>query len=141
MEQPARNEVTPAILQTKWDAIVIGSGVGGMTAAAGLATHGKKVLVLEQHSIPGGYATCFKRKGFTFEASLHCMPGLGEGGLIRRLLTELGVMQKITPLPLKETYIVKTPRGNLSMGADYLNQLKGFFPEESEAIDRVGRDH
>lgn len=139
MDQPNRSEVTPEILKTKWDAIVIGSGIGGMTAAAGLACRGKKVLVLEQHYVPGGYATCFKRKGFTFEASLHCMPGLGEGGLINRLLTDLGVMQKITPIPLKETYIVKTPRGNLSMGADYLNQLKGLFPEESEGIDRVDR--
>ncbi|MDQ7827158.1 MAG: NAD(P)/FAD-dependent oxidoreductase [Candidatus Eremiobacteraeota bacterium] len=139
MDQPRRSEVTPEFLQAKWDAIVIGSGLGGMTAAVGLAARGKKVLVLEQHYIPGGYATSFKRKGFTFETSLHCMPGLGEGGMIHRVLSELGVMDKITPIPLKETYAVRTPRGSLSMGADYLEQLKKMFPGESEAIGRVDK--
>ncbi len=139
MDKFNRNEVTPEILKTKWDAIVIGSGLGGITAAVGLACHGKKVMVLEQHYIPGGYATCFKRKGFTFEASLHCTPGLGEDGLVNRLLTELGVMQKITPIPMKETYRIKTPGGGISMGADYLNKLKEMFPEESAGIDKVDR--
>jgi len=95
--------------------------------------------MLEQHSIPGDYATCFTRKGFTFEVSLHNMPGLGEGGLLNRVLTEPGVMHKITPIPLKETCTVKTPRGTLSMGVDYLTQLKSMFPDESEAIDRLDR--
>ncbi|MHC9541415.1 MAG: phytoene desaturase family protein [Vulcanimicrobiota bacterium] len=139
MDQPNRSEVTPEILKTKWDAIIIGSGLGGMAAAVGLACHGRKVLVIEQHHIPGGYATCFSRKGFTFEASLHCMPALGEGGLLNRLLTEMGVMGKITPIPMKETYLVKTPRGNISMGADYLKELKRLFPDESAGIDKVDR--
>ena len=47
------------------DVIVIGSGLGGLVAAAKLAKEGKKVLVVEQHSIPGGYATCFTQEGFT----------------------------------------------------------------------------
>ncbi|MGV8123861.1 MAG: phytoene desaturase family protein [Candidatus Xenobiia bacterium LiM19] len=137
MEQVKRDEVTAEILKTKWDAVVIGSGLGGMTAAVGLACRGRKVLVLEQHYIPGGCATSFRRKGFTFEASLHCTPALGEGALINRLLTELGVMDKITPIPMRESILVKSPRGDIPMRADYLDRLKKLFPDEAEGIDKV----
>ncbi|MFQ6088806.1 MAG: phytoene desaturase family protein [Candidatus Methanofastidiosia archaeon] len=120
-----------------WDVIVIGSGISGMTTAVGLANEGKKVLILEQHYIPGGYATCFKRKGFTFEVSLHQTSGLGHGQTLNMILTELGVMDKITPIKLKETMLIKTPRGNLSMGADYLDQLRKMFPNEVTGLNQL----
>ena len=50
--------------ETQFDVIVIGSGMGGMTTAAMLSKLGKKVLVLEQHYIPGGFTHTFKRKGY-----------------------------------------------------------------------------
>jgi len=49
----------------KYDAIIIGAGLGGLTAGAKLAKEGKKVLLIEQHTIPGGCATTFKRKDFS----------------------------------------------------------------------------
>ncbi len=60
------------------DAIIIGSGLGGLVAAAKLAKEGKKVLVVEQHSVPGGYATCFTQEGFTIDVGLQSMDGLYE---------------------------------------------------------------
>jgi phytoene dehydrogenase-like protein len=48
----------------EYDAIVIGAGLGGLSAACCLALDGKKVLVIERHDKVGGYATCFKRRGF-----------------------------------------------------------------------------
>ena len=56
-----------------YDAIIIGSGLGGLTCGAMLAKSGKKVLVLEQHDLIGGCATCFKRKGMLVDAGLHEM--------------------------------------------------------------------
>jgi len=60
----------------KYNVIIIGSGLGGLIAAATLSKLGKKVLLLEQHYIPGGCATAFKRKDFVMEVGLHEMDGL-----------------------------------------------------------------
>ena len=58
--------------QDSYDVIVIGAGLGGLSCAAAFARQGFRVLVLEQHRIPGGYATTFRRPGgFVFDVSLH----------------------------------------------------------------------
>ncbi|KAB8334897.1 FAD-dependent oxidoreductase [Scytonema tolypothrichoides VB-61278] len=56
------------------DVIVIGSGIGGLTAAALLARYGKRVIVCESHTIPGGAAHTFRRRGFEFDSgpSFYC---------------------------------------------------------------------
>jgi all-trans-retinol 13,14-reductase len=58
-------------IEGSFDAIVIGSGIGGMTTAAWLAKHGKKVLVLEQHYSPGGYTHTFMRRGYEWDVGVH----------------------------------------------------------------------
>ncbi len=78
-----------------YDVVVIGAGLGGLAAAATLTTAGARVLVLEQHNVPGGFATSFVRGRFEFEASLHELSGVGpaaQPGAVRRFLEdELGV--------------------------------------------------
>ena len=54
-----------------FDAVIIGSGIGGLTCGAFLTRAGMRVCVLEQHSKIGGYAHSFKRKKFTFESGIH----------------------------------------------------------------------
>src|SRR5271155_5144831 len=59
-------------LDEAWDAIVIGSGIGGLTAAALLAKHsGKRVLVLERHYTAGGYTHSFNRPGYAWDVGVH----------------------------------------------------------------------
>lgn len=53
------------------DAIVIGSGIGGMAAAATMAKAGKRVLVLEQHDVAGGCCHTFTEKGFEFDVGMY----------------------------------------------------------------------
>src|SRR3972149_1550358 len=57
--------------ENEFDAIIIGSGLGGLSCAAAFARQGFRPLVLEQHTKPGGYATTFKRNDFVFDVSLH----------------------------------------------------------------------
>ncbi|NIO16391.1 MAG: NAD(P)-binding protein, partial [Deltaproteobacteria bacterium] len=79
----------------EYDVIVIGSGLGGLTAGALLAKRGLKVLLLEQHYHPGGCAVTFRRKDFTVEVGLHAMDGLDPGDLKREIFQELGVFDHV----------------------------------------------
>ena len=74
----------------KFDVVVIGAGLGGLSTAGYLAKEGKKVLVLEHHSVPGGYAHEFRRGKYRFEVSLHAIDGAGPGGWAYPVLKDLG---------------------------------------------------
>lgn len=76
---------------TKSRVTVIGAGIGGLTAAALLARRGYKVLVLDQAIVPGGCASTFKRKGFTFDVGATQVAGLEPGGIHHRIFSELDI--------------------------------------------------
>jgi C-3',4' desaturase CrtD len=71
--------------------IVIGAGIGGLTAGALLAHRGYKVLILDQAIVPGGCASTFKRQGFTFDVGATQVAGLEPGGIHHRIFSELGI--------------------------------------------------
>ncbi len=73
------------------DTIVIGSGIGGLSAALCLARAGQKVLIIEQHKLPGGWCQSFKLNGFRFSPGLHYLGGLQEGGSLNTLYKGLGL--------------------------------------------------
>lgn len=80
-----------------WDAIVIGSGLGGLTAAAAMANRGQRVLVLERHASFGGAATVYRHGALNMEASLHEIDGntvYGAHGPIARL----GLTHSLEPI-------------------------------------------
>lgn len=60
-----------------YDVVVIGAGNGGLAAAIRLLQGGARVLVVEKHNLPGGFATSFRRGRFEFEASLHELNDFG----------------------------------------------------------------
>ncbi len=77
--------------------VVIGSGLGGLASAAYLSKAGFPVTVLEQHSVPGGYATAFKRGDFTFDVSLHFFSSPD------KIYDELGLADKVERMPINLT--------------------------------------
>ena len=58
-------------VEARYDAIVVGSGLGGLTTAALMARAGRKVLVLEQHYTAGGFTHSFKRRGYEWDVGVH----------------------------------------------------------------------
>ncbi|MBN2000122.1 NAD(P)/FAD-dependent oxidoreductase [candidate division KSB1 bacterium] len=122
----------------QYDAIIIGSGLGGLSCAAAFARQGFKVLVLEQHNRPGGYATSFKRPGgFVFDVSLHST-SVPERDGVHNLIPGFPEITDVEFLPHPDLYRViypdydiQVPQRNLEA---YINTLAGHFPEEKEGI-------
>ncbi|UKO96487.1 C-3',4' desaturase CrtD [Nostoc sp. UHCC 0870] len=77
--------------QSKPRVVVIGAGIGGLTAAALLAHRGYSVLILDQALVPGGCASTFKRQGFTFDVGATQVAGLEPGGIHHRIFSELEI--------------------------------------------------
>jgi phytoene dehydrogenase-like protein len=126
---------------TKYDAVVIGAGNGGLTAAALMAQKGLNVMLLERHNVPGGAATTFCRGRFEFEVALHQLSGLGtpeKPGPLRMLLDKLGVTQELEFVEMNELYTVHMPDGfkvtlppDLKLTAEVLAEK---FPKEKDNI-------
>ena len=72
-----------------WDDIVIGSGMGGMTTAATLAALGRRVLVLEQHYVPGGFTHVFNRPGYSWDVGVHAVGEVTRHSMPGRVLHHL----------------------------------------------------
>jgi len=121
-----------------YDVIIIGAGLGGLTAGAKLAKEGKRVLVLEQHDRPGGCATTFQRRDFTMEVGLHEMDGLHPGDIKQRIFEDIGLGDRVSFLPVPEFYRFINERYDLVIPHDpekAANLLKKSFPGEEKGID------
>jgi len=121
-----------------YDVIIIGAGLGGLTAGAKLAKEGKRVLLLEQHDRPGGCATTFKRRDFTMEVGLHEMDGLHPGDMKNRVFADLGVSDRVEFLPVPEFYRFINDRYDLVIPhkpEEAKAILKSHFPDQEKGID------
>ena len=120
-----------------YDVIIIGAGLGGLTAGAKLARRGKKVLLIEQHNIPGGCATTFKRKDYTIEVGLHEMDGLDDIDVKKAIFEDLDVLNNIELIRLPEFYRFINSNVDFVMPDDAEKaraKLLKKFPEEEKGI-------
>ena len=121
----------------KYDVIVIGAGLGGLTSGAKLAKEGKKVLLIEQHTIPGGCATTFKRKDFTVEVGLHEIDGLDRDDAKTKIFQDLGVFDNVEFVRVPEFYRYINQRVDIVVPDDYrkaIDVLVERFPNEEKGI-------
>jgi all-trans-retinol 13,14-reductase len=127
-----------------YDAVVIGAGLGGLSAAAAFARQGFKVLVLEQHSVAGGYASAFKRPGgFTFDVSLHSTT-VGFRNGIANLISGFPEIEDVVFTPHRPLYRAVYPDHDIRVpdrdAAGYIALLKKDFPDDGAAIDGIFAD-
>lgn len=127
----------------RYDAIVIGAGLGGLSAATMLARNGRKVLLLERHNVPGGYATSFVRGRYEFEAALHELSGIGpeeRPASLHRYLDYLGVASKVEFIRLPNLYRAVFPDLDITLPAGreaFEAKLCQSFPHEARGIGRL----
>jgi phytoene dehydrogenase-like protein len=122
-----------------FDAIVIGSGIGGLACACALTRCGLKVLVLEKHFAAGGLTQTFSREGFTWAVGLHYLGDMGESGSARKIMDWLsgGALRFVPSGPVYDT--VHLPGGFefqfARPQAALVTELKERFPASKGEID------
>lgn len=133
-----------APLGDRWDAIVIGSGIGGLAAAAMLSVHGgKRVLVLERHYVAGGFTHTFHRPGFDWDVGLHYIGMVQDPRSdVRRAFDRMtGGTVRWAPMPeVYDRILIDGRRYDFPAGADrFREELIRNFPGEARSIDRYLR--
>jgi phytoene dehydrogenase-like protein len=130
-------------MDNDYDVIIIGAGIAGLVAGNYLQKGGKRVLIIEQNNYPGGCACSFARSGYTFDAAVHWISQAGEGGIVRRIMTELGVGDKVKFKRLPAPPEVWLPGRKVRPGFGKDSVIAGFsdvFPAEKEALKRFWDD-
>lgn len=130
----------------RWDAIVIGSGLGGLSCAAYLCAAGKRTLVLESHYVAGGNSQTFRRapkgKLYEFDVGLHYIGECGPEGLITRVMRGAGLDGRVSYRELDpdgfSTLIFPDVTFRVPTGWErYKKRLQSTFPEEAKALGDV----
>jgi phytoene dehydrogenase-like protein len=125
-------------MRKNWDAIIIGAGMGGLTAAAHLIKAGLHVLVLERNPHIGGTAYVYQRKGFTFPMG---PLGFSHPGLVQNILKDLGVEEDLKLSRVH--YRLRAFDLDLSLSLPFavmVKELSNFFPADAEGVKHFFED-
>jgi all-trans-retinol 13,14-reductase len=120
------------------DVVVVGAGLGGLTAAAHLAAAGRHVVVVDRQTAPGGNTITFTHHGFEFDVGVHYVGDCGPGGSIPAVLAPLGIDLTFRPLDADgfDTYHLPGEVFRVPAGVEaFRERLVQRFPDEREGID------
>ena len=128
-------------LAEHWDAIVIGSGIGGMSVAATLSKlAGKRVLVLERHYTAGGFTHTFRRPGYEWDVGIHYVGGVSHPRAMARRLFDFLTDGELDWADMGEVYdriILGDKSYDFVKGQEnFRAKMHEYFPSDKEAIDR-----
>ncbi len=126
--------------EESFDAIVIGSGVGGLATAALLAKEaGQRVLVFERHYMPGGFTHVFRRRGYEWDVGVHYIGGMGSSKSGSLRLFEHATDGSVEWAPMGEVYdriaIGDRVYDYVAGRENFRARMKEYFPEDGAAID------
>lgn len=127
----------------KSDVLIIGGGLGGLTAGTYLAQNGLKVTLLEAQSHVGGYAIAFKRDEFIFDVALHAVPAGNPGQPFFNLIQDLRLEPEVTFLKLHEAFRIKLGSFEFIIPNDYdelFDKLIQQYPGESGGLKALKKD-
>jgi len=123
---------------SRYDAVIIGAGVGGLICGCYLAKNGMKVLIIEKNSSAGGYCSNIKKNSFNFNLTTFSLGSLGEGGVLNKIL--FGDLNLKNRLPIgkdRSSTTIVTEDGSFDFGLEYdtaLGKLGKIFPDQSNAV-------
>jgi len=127
------------------DVVVIGAGISGLVDAILMAETGRRVVVLEQHTIPGGFLQQFTRKKTVFDVGFHYMGSTSPGRPMRQFLEHLGVWDRLRVLPLPEDAAIEVLHGERRFG--YPLRFEAFhekalatWPGSREVVEKLVSD-
>jgi NADPH-dependent glutamate synthase beta subunit-like oxidoreductase len=131
------------VLRDRYDVVVVGSGIGGLTTAALLACRNLSVLVLEQHYLPGGACTILRRDGVTFDAAVGMMFGFGHSGFSPHRFVMSAIGEEIDVIEHPNLYRMTIGGRHLTFWRDFerfFEELVEMFPSARDEL-RALYDH
>jgi all-trans-retinol 13,14-reductase len=132
-------------METVYDVIIIGSGLGGLECATILSKHGYRVCVLEKNTKLGGTLHGFKRHGCEFGTGMHYIGSLDEGQVTHKLFKYLGILHKIQIKRMDadgfDHFNIAGKEYKYAMGKEAFTELlSSYFPNKTEEIAQYYRE-